>query len=186
MLDTHAPLSWLSPQLHLFLWGHTREKWVATPGSMHDTVCLGLVHWDDPEGWNGEGGGRRVQDGEHMYTCGGFIVIFGGIEWEGDWVQNEGDTCTPTAGSYWCVAKKSQYCKVIILQLKWNINLKNKQTNKQKKTPQIRLDPELQKKKTKQNSPKNSFLALFKIIHKKFVRIIKDLGMSEVVNSEAY
>ena len=27
---------------------------------------LGLVHWDDPEGWNGEGGGRRVQDGEHM------------------------------------------------------------------------------------------------------------------------
>ena len=31
----------------------------------------------DPEGWNGEGGGRRVQDGEHMYTCGGFIWIFG-------------------------------------------------------------------------------------------------------------
>ena len=27
--------------------------------------------------WNGEGGGRRVQDGEHMYTCGGFILIFG-------------------------------------------------------------------------------------------------------------
>ena len=25
--------------------------------------CLGLVQWDDPEGWNGEGGGRRVQDG---------------------------------------------------------------------------------------------------------------------------
>ena len=49
----------------------------ASPGSMHDTVCLGLVHWDDPEGWYGEGGGRRVQDGEHMYTCGGFILIFG-------------------------------------------------------------------------------------------------------------
>ena len=31
----------------------------------------------DPEEWNGEGGGRRVQDGEHMYTCGGFILIFG-------------------------------------------------------------------------------------------------------------
>ena len=31
----------------------------------------------DPEGWYGEGGGRRVQDGEHMYTCGGFILIFG-------------------------------------------------------------------------------------------------------------
>ena len=27
-----------------------------------------LVHWDDPEGWYGEGGGRRVQDGEHMYN----------------------------------------------------------------------------------------------------------------------
>ena len=44
---------------------------------MHDTGCLGLVHWDDPEGWYGEGGGRRFQDGEHMYTCGGFISIFG-------------------------------------------------------------------------------------------------------------
>jgi len=32
-----------------------------------------VVHWDDPEGWYGDGGGRRVQDGEHMYTCGGFI-----------------------------------------------------------------------------------------------------------------
>ena len=52
-------------------------KWVASPGSMHDTGCLGLVHWDNPEGWNGEGGGRRVQDGEHMYTCGRFILIFG-------------------------------------------------------------------------------------------------------------
>ena len=50
---------------------------VASPGSMHDTGCLGLVHWDDPAGWCGEGGGRRVQDGEHMYTCGGFILIFG-------------------------------------------------------------------------------------------------------------
>ena len=40
-------------------------------------LCLGLVHWNDPEGWYGEGQGRRVQDGEHMYTCGGFIMIFG-------------------------------------------------------------------------------------------------------------
>ena len=51
-------------------------KWVASSGSMHDTGFLGLVHWDDPEGRNGEGGGRRVQEGEHMYTC-GFILIFG-------------------------------------------------------------------------------------------------------------
>ena len=48
-----------------------------SPGSMHDAGCSGLVHWDDPEGWNGEGGGRRVQDGERMYTCGKFILIFG-------------------------------------------------------------------------------------------------------------
>ena len=53
------------------------KKRIASPGSMQDTGCLGLVHWDDPEGWYGEGGGRRVQDGEHMYTCGGFILIFG-------------------------------------------------------------------------------------------------------------
>jgi len=43
---------------------------------MHDTGCLGLVHWDDPEGWYGKGRGRRVQNGEHMYTCGGFILIY--------------------------------------------------------------------------------------------------------------
>ena len=43
---------------------------------MHDTGFLGLVHWDDPEGWYGEGGGRRVQDGEHVYTCGGFMLIY--------------------------------------------------------------------------------------------------------------
>ena len=36
---------------------------------------MGLVHWDDPEGWYGEGGGRRVQDGEHVYTCGGCILM---------------------------------------------------------------------------------------------------------------
>ena len=52
-------------------------KRVASPGSMHDTGCLGLVHWDDPEGWYGEGGGRRVQDGEHVYTRGGFMLIYG-------------------------------------------------------------------------------------------------------------
>ena len=53
------------------------KKRVASTGSMHDIGYLGLVHWDDPERWYGEGGGRRVQDGEHMYTCGGFILIFG-------------------------------------------------------------------------------------------------------------
>jgi len=38
-------------------------KRVTSPGSMHNTGCLGLVHWDDPEGWYREGGARRVQDG---------------------------------------------------------------------------------------------------------------------------
>jgi len=51
-------------------------KRVASPGSMHDTGCLGLVHWDDPEGGYGEGRGWGVQDGEHMYTCGRFILIY--------------------------------------------------------------------------------------------------------------
>ena len=35
-------------------------KRITSPGSMHDTGCLGLVHWDDPEGWYGEGGGFRM------------------------------------------------------------------------------------------------------------------------------
>ena len=37
-------------------------KRVTSPGSMHDTRCLGLVHWDDPEGGMGreEGGGFRM------------------------------------------------------------------------------------------------------------------------------
>ena len=60
-------------------------KQIASPGSMHDTACLGLVHWDDPEGWYGEGEGRRVQDG---------------------------DTCIPVADSCWYMAKPIQYCKV--------------------------------------------------------------------------
>jgi len=42
-----------------------------------DTRSLGLVHWDDPEGWYGEGGGRGVQDGEHMYAHGRFILMCG-------------------------------------------------------------------------------------------------------------
>ena len=43
---------------------------IASPGSMHETGCSGLVHWDDPEGWDGDGGGRGVQDEEHMCTHG--------------------------------------------------------------------------------------------------------------------
>ena len=52
-------------------------KQITSPGSMHDTECSGLVHWDDPEGWYGEGGGTGVQDGEHMYTRGRFMSMYG-------------------------------------------------------------------------------------------------------------
>ena len=45
-------------------------KQISSPGSMHETGCSGPVHWDDPEGWAGEGGGSGVQDGGHMYTHG--------------------------------------------------------------------------------------------------------------------
>ena len=37
------------------------KKRIASPGSMQDTGFLGRVHWDDPEGWYGEGGGRREE-----------------------------------------------------------------------------------------------------------------------------
>ena len=59
------------------IWGNGIEtriisykKRIASPGSMQDTGSLGLVHWDDPEGWYVDGGGR------------GFRI---------------GNTCTPTA-----------------------------------------------------------------------------------------
>ena len=52
-------------------------KQIASPGSMHDTGCSGLVHCNDPEEWNGEGGGRGVQDGEPVYTRGGFMLMYG-------------------------------------------------------------------------------------------------------------
>ena len=50
-------------------------KQITSPGSMHETECSGLVHWDDPEGWDEEGGGRGV----HI--------------------------CKPMADSYQCMAK---------------------------------------------------------------------------------
>ena len=52
-------------------------KRITSLGSMLDTGCWGLVHCDDPEGWDGEGVGRGFQDGEHMYTCGGFTSMYG-------------------------------------------------------------------------------------------------------------
>jgi len=56
-----------------------------SPGSMHGTGGLGLVHWDDPEGGEGweEGGGFRM-----------------------------GNVGIPVADSFRYLAKLIQYCKV--------------------------------------------------------------------------
>ena len=66
------------------IWEHGIEtcilsymKWITSPGLKHETGCSGLEHWDDPEGWYGEEGGRVVQDGEHMYTRSGFMQMYG-------------------------------------------------------------------------------------------------------------
>ena len=53
----------------------SHKKRISSLGLMQDTGCLGLVHWDDPEGWYGEGGGRRVENGEHMPTRGRFMLM---------------------------------------------------------------------------------------------------------------
>ena len=52
-------------------------KQTASPGWMHETGCSGLVHWNDPERWDGEGSGRGAQDGEHMCARGCFMSMYG-------------------------------------------------------------------------------------------------------------
>ena len=43
-------------------------KRIASPGSVHETGCSGLVHWDDPEGWEGEGRGEAGSGwGTHVH-----------------------------------------------------------------------------------------------------------------------
>ena len=82
--DTDVYNSLLDSVLGVVIWENDIEtciisykKRIASPGSMQDTGCLGLVHWDDPERWYGEGSGRGFWDGEHVYTCGGFMLIHG-------------------------------------------------------------------------------------------------------------
>ena len=53
------------------------KKRITIQGSMEDTGCLRLVHCIDPERWYRKGGGRWVQDGEHVYTPGGFMLMYG-------------------------------------------------------------------------------------------------------------
>ena len=55
----------------------SRKKRIASLGSIQDTGCLGLVHWDNPERWYAEKGGRGVQDWEHVYTRGRFMLMYG-------------------------------------------------------------------------------------------------------------
>ena len=45
-------------------------KQMTSPSSIHETGHSKLLHWDNPEGWDGEGGDRGVRDGGHMYTHG--------------------------------------------------------------------------------------------------------------------
>ena len=52
-------------------------KQIASPGSVHETGCSGLMHWDDPEKRDGERGWTGVQDGEHIYTHGWFMSMYG-------------------------------------------------------------------------------------------------------------
>ena len=52
-------------------------KQITSPGSMHETGCSRLVHWVDSEGWDREGGVKEGQDGEHMYTHGWFMSMYG-------------------------------------------------------------------------------------------------------------
>ena len=51
-------------------------KQIASPGLMSETGCSGLVPWDDPEGWDGKGGGKGAQHGGHMYTQGWFVSMY--------------------------------------------------------------------------------------------------------------
>ena len=60
-------------------------KQIASPGSMHETGCSGLMHWDDPEGWDREGGERGLR------------------------MEN---TCTPMADSCQSMAKTTQFSSV--------------------------------------------------------------------------
>ena len=53
------------------------KKQITSLGSMQDIGCLGLMHWDNPEGWYEEGGGRGVQEWELMCIRGGFMLMYG-------------------------------------------------------------------------------------------------------------
>ena len=78
--------------IETYILSHVKQ--ITSPGSMHETGHSGLVHWDDLRDGVGREVGGGVQDGEHMYTHGRFMSMYG---------------------------KTIQYCKVISLRLKWVI-----------------------------------------------------------------
>ena len=49
------------------------QKRITSLSLIQDTGCLGLVHWDDPEGWYGEGGGGGSGWGPRVHP-GGILV----------------------------------------------------------------------------------------------------------------
>ena len=60
--------------MHTKVWRLLEQVIIKIPS---ETGCSGLVHWDYPGGWDEEGGGRGIQDGEHMYTHGRFMSMYG-------------------------------------------------------------------------------------------------------------
>ena len=52
-------------------------KQMTSASLMHEAGHPKLVPWGNPEGWYGEGGGRGVQEWELIYTCGGFMLMYG-------------------------------------------------------------------------------------------------------------
>ena len=52
-------------------------KQITSPSLRRETGHAKSVHWDNSEGWEGEGGGRGVQDEGHMYTHGWFMLMYG-------------------------------------------------------------------------------------------------------------
>ena len=52
-------------------------KQMTSPSSMHETGYSMPVHWDNPEGWDGEGEGRGFGMGGHMYIRGWFMPMYG-------------------------------------------------------------------------------------------------------------
>ena len=77
MMVTEKILNWPGYLCEFSLSSYLIERGLPSIMRLKQIKVRDMVYWDNPEGWYGEGGGRRVQDGEHMYTCGGFILTFG-------------------------------------------------------------------------------------------------------------